>query len=55
LGFLVYGRNVSETTDSIVKELLRSCRRAQKPKETLRRIEDLKPEEIEVIQAKIQG
>ena len=55
LGFLVYGRNVSETTESIIKDILRNCRRAPKPKEALRKIEDLKPEEIEVIQAKIQG
>jgi hypothetical protein len=50
---LVYGRNVSETTDSIIKEVLRNCRRAPKPKEALRKIEDLKPEEIEAIQARI--
>lgn len=52
---MVYGRNASEATESIIKDMLRNCRRAPKPKEALRKIEDLKQEEIEAIQARIQG
>ena len=49
LGFLVYGRNVSESTEHIIKDLLRNCRRPLRQKEALRKIEDLKPEEVEAI------
>ena len=28
LGFLVYGRNVPESTETVIKEVLKNCRRA---------------------------
>ncbi len=54
-GFLVYGRNLHEKNEEIIREVVKTCRSQLRAKQILRTIADLKKEEIEAIQTKYCG
>ena len=52
---MVYGRNISDNKEKMLRDLLKSCRQQLNPKQKLRKIEDLKADEIEVIKNRYNG
>lgn len=49
LGLLVYGRNISNDNEKIVRELLKTCRTQFKVERPTRELDELKAEELESI------
>lgn len=54
-GFLVYGRNLANNDEALVREVLKTCRSQLREKKVVRTVADLKAEEIESIVTKNCG
>jgi hypothetical protein len=54
-GFLVYGRNIADNGEQVIRAVLKTCRTQLRSKQVVRTIADLKKEEIDIVTAKHAG